>query len=113
MKNYKKIISLVLGSAFMLGAGTIIANAQEKIDEFSIDTNKPAYIKVSDENQNYFEAEEDFYQEMYEHCHGDDENTSNYRSDMMREYHNSNYKNNMMRNYDNTNSNYNEGFKNL
>ena len=40
---------------------------------------------------NYFGTDEDFYREMYNHCHGN----------------NSNYRNNMMRDYDNTNSNLN------
>lgn len=95
MKNYKKLISLILGSAFMLGSGVIIANAQEKEDKFTIDTNKLGYIKVSDDNQNYSVTEEDFYKEMHDHCHGNNKSNLNYR-------------NNMMRNYDNTNLDYND-----
>ncbi len=91
MKSYKKIVSLVLGSAFMFSSGFIIANAQEKTDKIDVATNKSVYTEVSDDNQNYFGTDEDFYREMYNHCHGN----------------NSNYRNNMMRDYDNTNSNLN------
>lgn len=95
MKNYKKIISLVLGSAFILGSATIMANAQEKTDKLNIDTNKLGYTKVSDDNQNYFGTEEDFYNEMYNYCHGNNKSNSNYRNNMMQ---NNMMQNNMMRN---------------
>lgn len=92
MKISKKLIGLTLGSAFMFGAGTMVANA--KVNNMSYNRDTLGYTQLSSQNDNYdynTNDEESFFRDMYNYCHGNRNKIEN-----------SGYKNGMMNNYYNT-----------
>ena len=87
MKISKKVIGLTLGATLMFGAGTMVANA--KVNNMSYNGDALGYTKLSsqndnyDNNSNYNYDDEEFFRDMYNHCHGNRNENTGYRNGMM------------------------------
>ena len=88
MKISKKVIGLTLGATLMFGAGTMVANA--KVNNMSYNRAALEYTQLSSQNDNYddnsnynYDNEEEFFRDMYDHCHGNRNENTGYRNGMM------------------------------
>lgn len=88
MKISKKVIGLTLGATLMFGAGTMVANA--KVNNMSYNRTALGYTQLSSQNDNYdnnsnynYNDEEEFFRDMYNHCHGNRNENTGYRNGMM------------------------------
>lgn len=88
MKISKKVIGLTLGATLMFGAGTMVANA--KVNNMSYNRTALGYTQLSSQNDNYdnnsnynYNDEEEFFRDMYNHCHGNRNENTGYKNGMM------------------------------
>ncbi|MBC5627753.1 hypothetical protein H8S20_02495 [Clostridium sp. NSJ-6] len=87
MKISKKVIGLTLGATLMFGAGTMVANA--KVNNMSYNRAALGYTQLSSQNDNYNDNsnynydDEEFFRDMYNHCHGNRSENTGYRNGMM------------------------------